>query len=440
MSQGAMLLSADPYAALRRVLVVFWRPDWVEQDTSGNRNETSNSGSRNANFNNVPWNSNWNISIRAASGNCRTVVMQAAHYGTLVSLFYLLRQIHFGVRRTTSRTFQKSRRQLNHMGKKYKNLFPQIVEPANLYGAYRKAAKGKRNTRSHREFARDLTANLAQLGDQMRTGQYQPGEPRKFLVHEPKTREITAMPFVDRVAQHALCNVIEPIFDGVFLPQSFACRSGKGTHEAARQVQAELRRYNAAGINPWVLKTDFSGYFYNVQRDVLHAEYRRKIACTPTLQLLETMIQPEGVGLPIGNLTSQLSANLYGHVVDRWLVHTKGVTRFFRYMDDIVVMGACRQTLAGLQVAMERFALDVLGLKFSRWSIQPAARGVNFVGYRIWPTYKLLRRDSVVRAKRKIKRYTQHGEADRLRMFLASWRGHAQWADSNNLLKNLGVA
>lgn len=326
------------------------------------------------------------------------------------------------------------------MGKKHKDLFPQIIASANLYSAYRKAAKGKRDTRSHREFAKDLGGNLQRLGNRIATGRYRPGKPRMFFVHEPKTREITAMPFPDRVAQHALCNIIEPIFDGVFLPQSYACRKGKGTHAAARDVQAELRRMQSAGIQPWVLKTDFSKYFYSIQRDVLHAEFRRKIACRPTLGLIETMIPPDGVGLPIGNLTSQLSANLYGHIVDRWLAHTKGFTRFFRYMDDIVVLCPDRSTLVRLQSALESFALNTLGLRFSRWSIQPVARGVNFVGYRIWPTYKLLRRDSVLRAKRKIKRYTQHGEIDRLRMFLASWRGHAQWADSNNLLKNLGVA
>src|SRR5690606_37486352 len=100
----------------------------------------------------------------------------------------------------------------------------------NLYSAYRKAAQGKRRTRSHINFAKDLSTNLAALGDRIRTGQYQPGQPRTFFVYEPKKREITAMPFVDRVAQHALCNIIEPIFDRVFLPQSYACRNGRGTH------------------------------------------------------------------------------------------------------------------------------------------------------------------------------------------------------------------
>ena len=411
----------------------------VNQDTSGNRTETSNSGSRSSNFNNTPWNSNWNISLRAAGGYWQTARVQAAHYFALVSLVYLLRQTHLGVRGTASTKSGKPGR-LFYMGKKHKDLFNQVLAPENMLESYRKAARGKRHTRGHREFARHLNGNLAQLAREMQSGTYVPGEPRTFWVFEPKPREITAMPFRDRVAQHALCGVLEPIFDKVFLPQSYACRKGKGTHAAARELQAELRRMNADGISPWVLKTDFSKYFYSVQRDVLHTEYRRKISCEPTLQLLGTMVPPTGKGLPIGNLTSQLSANVYGHVVDRWLAHTQGVTRFFRYMDDIVVVGATRVELEHLQKALEVFASDVLGLRFSHWSIQPANRGVNFVGYRVWSAYKLLRRDSVMRAKRKIKSFLKRSEHDRLEMFLASWCGHAQWADTHNLLSSLGVA
>src|SRR5690606_7836581 len=134
-------------------------------------------------------------------------------------------------------------------------------------------------------------------------------------------------------------------------------------------------------------------------RPVLHAEFRRKISCEPTLRLLEKLIPTEGTGIRIGELLSQLSANVIGHVVDRWLVHTKGITRFFRYMDDIVILDGDRQKLVKLQKDLEVFAQRVLGLTFSHWSIQPVGRGVNFVGYRIWTSYKLLRRDSVLRAK-----------------------------------------
>lgn len=317
------------------------------------------------------------------------------------------------------------------MGKRHKHLIGQIATTENLYAAYQKAARGKRDSLGHLVFREHLAANLGVLRDALATGEYRPGVPREFMVHEPKPRLITAMPFVDRVAQHALCNVIEPIFDKVFLPQSYACRRDKGTHACAIDVQAALRR----APDSWVLKTDFSKYFASIRRDVLHTEYRRKISCQRTLALIESIIPATGTGIPIGNLTSQLSANLIGHVLDRWLVHQVGHFRFFRYMDDVVVLGHSKEALQLLRMAMGWFADARLGLTFSHWSVAPAAHGINFVGYRIWPTHKLLRRRSVLAAKRKLARLT--GEPRRL--FIASWLGHAAWANSHNLLNRMEV-
>lgn len=356
----------------------------------------------------------------------------------MVSSICLLRRIHKGVRVTTSTSFGKSRRHLL-MGKKYKNLFPQIIARDNLYSAYDKAAKGTRYSVSHLLFREFLAANLANLGKALTNGTYRPGEPHRFFVYEPMKRAISAMPFIDRVAEHALGNIIEPIFNGVFLPQSYACRAGKGTHAAVRDVQANLRRMEAAGVNTWVLKTDYEKYFASVGRRILHTEYRRKISCEPTMSLIKRMIPEDGRGIEIGKLSSQLSGNLTGHIVDRWLVHDQGVTQFYRYMDDIVVLGHSREAMNALRIKLEQFSRDELGLEFSAWSVQPASRGINFVGYRIWHSHKLLRRDSVIRAKRKIRRYTKYGETDRLNKFLAAWKGHAQHADSYNLLTHLGV-
>lgn len=326
-----------------------------------------------------------------------------------------------------------------YMGKKHKNLFPRIVARDNLYSAYHKAAKDKRGSVGHLYFREYLATNISTLQRSIASGNYRPGEPHRFFVYEPKKRLIAALPFYDRVAQHALCNVINPIFDQVFLPQSYACREAKGTHAAARDVQAELRRMHKAGATPWVLKTDYAAYFASIKRDVLHREFRRKISCPPTLKLIESMIPATGRGISIGELLSQTSANLYGHIMDRWLLHQVGIKRFFRYMDDIVVLAHSRQALDLLRMGMQWFSQARMGMEFSKWSIQPAIRGINFVGYRIWRTHKLLRTDSVVRAKRKIKRYTKNGEHDRLDKFLAAWRGHAQHADSHNLLTHLGV-
>ncbi|MBP8135496.1 MAG: group II intron reverse transcriptase domain-containing protein [Rhodoferax sp.] len=321
------------------------------------------------------------------------------------------------------------------MGKKHKNLFAQVVDADNIWAAYRKASVGKRRTLGYLQFRQNEAANIARLQSLLASGEYRPGEPRLFMVYEPKPRQISALPFVDRIAQHALCNVIEPIFDKVFLPQSHACRKGMGTHKAAILVQAALRKIPDA----WILKTDFSRYFASIDRATLAVEIRRKISCKQTLALIDTFIPPHGVGLPIGNLTSQLAANIYGHIIDRWLSHTIGISAYVRYMDDVVIIGHSQEAMRLLQVLMQSKAKSVMGLNFSHWSVQPAVRGVNFCGYRIWATHKLLRRQSVVRAKRKITRYTEQGDALALQKFIASWRGHAQWANSFNLLKRLGV-
>lgn len=325
------------------------------------------------------------------------------------------------------------------MGQKHKNLFGKIIDPDNLWSAYRKASLGKRQTLGYLMFRQSEAANLHYLQKALADGSYRPGEPRTFLVYEPKPREISALPFLDRVAQHALCNVIEPIFDKVFLPQSHACRIGRGTHRAAIEVQAMLRRVIKTGGSPWVLKTDFSKYFSNINRATLHTEYRRKLSCPRTLALLTCFIPATGVGLPIGNLTSQLSANLYGHVFDRWLVHQVGITQFARYMDDVVVVGHSREAMSLLQLQAQSFCQSELDLKFSRWSVQPWERGINFCGYRIWPTHKLLRRASVTRAKTKLRGFDAAGDAEAKKRFLAAWTGHARWANSYNLLKHLGV-
>lgn len=321
------------------------------------------------------------------------------------------------------------------MGKKHKNLFDQVVDRDNLWRAYRNASLGKRHSLGYLTFRQNEAANIALLGEQLAAGTYRPDEPRRFMVYEPKAREISALPFVDRVAQHALCNVIEPIFDRVFLPQSYACRKGKGTHAAARQVQSLLRKTPDA----WILKTDFSKYFASIDRAILHREIRRKIACRDTLALIESFIPPAGIGLPIGNLTSQLAANIYGHILDRWLLHVVGIANFVRYMDDVVVIGHSREAMRLLQALMENSIHQSMRLRFSRWSVQPAAAGVNFCGYRIWPTHKLLRKSSVQRARRKLAGFSASGDFVAKSQFLGAWLGHACHANTHHLLTHLGI-
>lgn len=322
------------------------------------------------------------------------------------------------------------------MAKKHRNLIGAITDDATMREALRLASRGKQFAPARLEFKEFAVLNLDRLAADMASGAYVQGEPLIFDIFDPKRRTIAALPFRDRVAQHALCRVIGPIFEATLLPRTFACRPGKGTHRAAIAVQADLRRL---GEPVHALKTDFSRYFASIERSVLWGLIEAKISCAATLRLIEAMVPREGIGLPIGSLTSQVLANVYGGVVDRHLQQELGERHWFRYMDDLVVLGRSSAHLRAVKASIEQLSAERLGLRFSKWSVQPAQRGVNFVGYRIWATHKLLRRDSVTRAKRKIRAYRAAGDSDRLARFLGAWLGHASWADSRNLLASLDV-
>lgn len=326
------------------------------------------------------------------------------------------------------------------MTKRYRNLIGHITSPVTMRQAYRLTAQGKRLTAGYLHFKEEDALNLDRLAVEMADGSYQPGAPHEFYILDPKRRLITALPFRDRVAQQALCLVIGPIIDRALLPRAFACRKGKGTHAGVVALQSDLRRLEKRGAVS-VLKTDFSRYFASIERATLWNLIEAKISCRATLKLIEAMVPRAGIGISIGSLTSQVFANLYtGATLDRHLQQTLGEDYWYRYMDDLVVLGHSSGHLRAVKASIESFAAGQLGLRFSKWSIAPATRGINFLGYRIWSTHKLLRRDSVVRARRKIAAYRAAGDGDRLRTFLGAWLGHAGWADSANLIRSLGMA
>jgi hypothetical protein len=322
------------------------------------------------------------------------------------------------------------------MGKKHKRLIELVADIDNLRLAFHRTSKAKRMTWGYLEFKEYADLNLERMREEFLDGAWKQGDYREFTVYEPKPRKIQALDFKDRVAQHALINIIGPIFEKTLLPGTFACRVGMGTHAGVRHVQSALRRTGATHF----LKTDYSKFFPSVNRSVLHELILRKISCKPTLALIESMVPATGYGLPIGSLTSQLFANVYGGEVDRFIHFKLGAKEWTRYMDDIVILSSNPYELRHWFEDIEAFSLQRLEMRMSKWHISPVQRGINFLGYRIWPRHKLLRKQSVVDAKRKIARYQRHGEHDRLEHFLASWRGHAAYADTCNLFNHLEKA
>lgn len=310
---------------------------------------------------------------------------------------------------------------------------PQIADINNLRIAYKNTARAKRMTWGYLEFKEYAEVNLRRVQQELLSGEYKQGEFRQFTVFEPKPRLISALDFKDRLVQHALVNVIGPIFEQTLLPGTFACRKGMGTHEAVKHVQSALRRTNATHF----LKTDYSKFFPSIDRAVLHQLISQKISCQETLGLIAEIVPPTGKGLPIGSLTSQLFANVYGGIIDRFIHFELGAKHWTRYMDDVVVLSSNPYELRHWFEDIEAVSLEKLGMRMSKWSISPVQRGINFCGYRIWPRHKLLRKDSVMRAKRKIANLTKHGATEELTKFIATWRGHAEHADTVNLINYL---
>ena len=224
------------------------------------------------------------------------------------------------------------------MGKRYKHLLEQISDIDNIRLAYKKAVKGgNRYTVSHLKFKENLEANLYLIQQQLKNEVYKHGEYHTFKVYEPKERVISSLPFKDRVVQHAINNIVEPIFEKGFYRTSYACRKNKGTHTGVKSVQASIRKTIKNGA-VYYLKMDFSKYFHSINIDILFKEVCRKISDKRVVALLRGFAGDLKTGIPIGNLLSQLFANIYGHIFDRFVKTKLRMKNYFRYMDDTVIV------------------------------------------------------------------------------------------------------
>ena len=245
--------------------------------------------------------------------------------------------------------------------KRYGDLFEKIVSWDNLVEAARMALRGRKRINAAR-FYFHLETELIQLEDELRSGAYRPLPYRVFEIFEPKRRVISAADIRDRVVHHAICRILEPIFERRAISDSFACRRGKGSQAAAQRVQDLMRR------DEWFLKCDISQYFASIDHQRLQGLLRRIIRDRQLLALLDQIIEaplpglPPGRGLPIGNLTSQHFANLYLGELDHFIKERLRVGGYVRYMDDFLLFGATRDGLREQHDQIRNFLDQHLGL------------------------------------------------------------------------------
>jgi hypothetical protein len=243
--------------------------------------------------------------------------------------------------------------------------------------------------------------------------------------------------------------VLAPIFECAYIADTYACLVGRGTLAAVRRYEAFLRRQRGRG---YVLKADIRQYFPSVDQAVLRVLLRRKIGDEHLLRLLDGLIasgdEGGGKGMPIGNLTSQLFANLYLDPLDHFVKETLRRRFYLRYMDDFVILGDERAELWAALREVERFLHERLHLSLrpERTSVRPVAAGVDFLGYVVYPNgCKRVRRRNVVNVRRRLARLEAghaRGEVSlsHARQSIASWLGLAKHARAFRLSRSLFLA
>lgn len=267
------------------------------------------------------------------------------------------------------------------------NDFEKIYAFENLYKAYKAARLGKRGTKEEILFEADLSRNLIQLSEAIRTGTYRISGYYSFMIHDPKDRKIHALHFADRVVQHSLCdNVIAPRLEKHLIYENAACRVNKGTDFARKiLVQNLCKCFRRSGRDFWILKCDIRKYFDSIDHEILKKKLRRVFPEPNVWEILETIIDSyetaPGRGIPLGNQTSQWFGLYYLDALDRLFKEKHRLPMYVRYMDDILVMSENKELLEKALAEARELAIAI-GLSFNgKTQLFPAKNGVAFLGW-----------------------------------------------------------
>ncbi|MCZ0931660.1 MAG: reverse transcriptase/maturase family protein [Oligoflexia bacterium] len=288
--------------------------------------------------------------------------------------------------------------------KRHSNLFDKIIETQNLYLSAKKAFRGKKLKPTVAPFYFNLENEILDIQRSLKEGSYQPLPYKLFKIYEPKERNICFAEFKDRVAHHAIMNVLEPVFERRLISGAYACRVGKGTYKALKKSQSLVRKYN------YYLKADIRKCFESIDHYLLKILMRKIFKDKKLLSLLDVIIshQPPytetGKGLPIGNLTSQHFANVYLGELDLFVKHKLKAKGYIRYMDDFILFSNDKNQLNVFLKRVRAFLSEKLQLELKEKAtrISPVSEGLVFLGYRVFRGLVRLQRARLVRFRRKM--------------------------------------
>ena len=340
--------------------------------------------------------------------------------------------------------------------KTYKNIYDKIISLENLILAWKKARKGKTKKFYVIEFQKSFHENILKLHEELKNGTYYPQPLKTFILRDPKTRRISKSAFRDRIVHHAICNIIEPIFEKVFIFDSCANRTGKGNLFGLRRFDLFKRKVSENGriiknsfedknyVKGYCFKADIKHYFQEVNHNILIRAISKKINDSQTIELIKKVLDngktKEGVGMPLGNLTSQFFANIYLNELDYFVKQELKAKFYIRYVDDFVILHNSREQLEIWKQEIDKFLGERLNLEMhsQKSRIIAISRGIDFVGFRNFYCYRLLRRRNVGKICSKIDDYKQSKiSKEKMLECFQGWNAYAKWADSFKLRRGV---
>lgn len=332
------------------------------------------------------------------------------------------------------------------MPKTISDIYDDAVSFGKLLKSHKKARRGKREKKEVILFELNLETEILNLEKELKLGRYKTGNYKSFKVYEPKERIIMAASYRDRVVhQWYVENFIEPYFVPQFIETSYAGIKTRGMHKASKDVQKAMKIAKNKWNEYYILKMDVTKYFRNIDKRILWDIIKRKIKDRKLLWLTKVILMStEGTkGLPLGNYTSQMFANIYLKELDQYAKHILKCKYYFRYMDDIVIICKNKTVAQNNLQMLSEFAKTNLKLTFnSKTKIFKNIQGVNFCGYKINEYRFKIRNQSKYRMKRKLKLYTKQLKNGKITLLeiqrsIAGWTGYVKHADTFNLMKSM---
>jgi len=320
--------------------------------------------------------------------------------------------------------------------KRIGNLYDKVCSLENLNLAFYKARQGKASQYGVKLFEKDAESNIAQLQEELISGTYRTSPYSIFTIYDPKEREIYRLPFRDRVVHHAIMNVMEPIWNSIFIRHTYSCIKGRGIHDVLKNLKRDLKDVENT---KYCLKIDIRKFYPSIDHGIMKRIIRKKVKDARLLQLLDEIIDG-APGVPIGNYLSQFFANLYLSYFDHWIKESKSVRYYYRYADDVVILASNKPYLHNLLVEINHYLINELNLHLKgNYQVFPVeSRSIDFVGYKFFHTHILMRKSIKKRLCRKAAKLNKKNiDEKQYRMQIAPWLGWSKHCNSKHLLRKV---